>query len=95
MVALPLIPLSRLQLRLSRQHLAAKDFRVDLVSELVESIRLLKNFAWEWRWLQKTQAARRDELKFRLRSNLVDAMTNLVMYAYTFFCGRLLSTSRS
>lgn len=53
---------------------------MDLVSELVESIRLLKNFAWEWRWLQKTQAARQEELKFRLRSNLVDATTNLVMY---------------
>lgn len=81
-VALPLVPLSRYQLQVSRQHLAAKDFRVDLVTELVESIRLLKSFAWEWRWLEKTRDARQVELRYRLRSTLADALTNLVTYAF-------------
>ena len=59
--------------------LYAKDLRINLVTEILESIRLLKNFAWEAPWLSKAQKARKAELRIRLQSNIVDALINLLV----------------
>lgn len=60
--------------------LYAKDLRINLVTEILESICLLKNFAWEAPWLSKAQKARKAELQVRLQSNIVDALINLLVY---------------
>lgn len=73
------LPLGRIQLRLRRKTLHAKDVRINIVTEILETIRLLKNFAWEEPWLKKAQQARRRELKLRLQSNIVDASLNLLV----------------
>lgn len=73
------IPLGKIQIGLRRRTLHAKDLRINLVSEILECIRLLKNFAWVEPWLTKAQRARHAELKLRFKSNIVDALLNLLV----------------
>lgn len=71
-------PLARLQLRINRKGLAAKDRRIAIVSEILECIRLLKSFSWEAPWLSKAHAARQKELSYVLQSNVVAALLNFL-----------------
>ncbi|KAJ7863242.1 hypothetical protein B0H13DRAFT_2237132 [Mycena leptocephala] len=48
----------------------AKDKRMGVVNELIASIKFIKFFAWEDRWIDRTMAAREEEMKWMVKSRL-------------------------
>ncbi|KIJ35944.1 hypothetical protein M422DRAFT_782369 [Sphaerobolus stellatus SS14] len=59
--------------RCSKQLASARDKRMKLVNELITTVKLVKFYGWENRWIQRVMESRRDELKWlnKLRMNQV------------------------
>ncbi|KAJ7035492.1 hypothetical protein C8F04DRAFT_1221175 [Mycena alexandri] len=58
---------------MSKGRSKARDKRTSLVGELISSIKFIKFFAWEDRWINRAMAAREEEMKWmaKIRTNTV------------------------
>ncbi|RXW24050.1 hypothetical protein EST38_g1810 [Candolleomyces aberdarensis] len=65
-------PLAKYNISITRSSWKAKDRRMKLVDELLQNIRFLKFYGWEYDWSRKTEDARETELKWRVKNNIVD-----------------------
>jgi len=59
--------LTSLNFSLHKKYRQASDERTNLLAELIDSIKIIKFFAWEQRWLDKIDAARAKELKLKVQ----------------------------
>ncbi|KAJ7794752.1 hypothetical protein B0H14DRAFT_3888596 [Mycena olivaceomarginata] len=48
----------------------AKDKRMAVLDELISSIKLIKFFAWEERWIDRAMVAREEEMRWMLKANI-------------------------
>lgn len=62
--------LTSLNFSLHGKYRKASDERTDLLTELINSIKVIKFFAWEQRWLDQIDDARARELKFKIQGEL-------------------------
>jgi ATP-binding cassette subfamily C (CFTR/MRP) protein 5 len=69
------------------------DKRVALMNELINSIRLVKMYAWEKPFFDKIQSVRNDELKLLRRSAFLQSISfsvtptiTIIAAVVTFFC---------
>ena len=69
------------------------DKRVALMNELINSIQLVKMYAWEKPFFEKIQAVRKDELKLLRRSAFLQSISfsvtptiTIIAAVVTFFC---------
>ncbi|KAJ7662919.1 multidrug resistance-associated ABC transporter [Mycena rosella] len=53
---------------------AARDKRMGVLDELIGSIKFIKFFAWEERWIDRAMAAREEEMKWMVKSRLNTVM---------------------
>ncbi|KAE9409119.1 P-loop containing nucleoside triphosphate hydrolase protein [Gymnopus androsaceus JB14] len=90
---------------LYKQSWKAKDVRMGTVNELLQNIRFLKFYGWEYYWGGKTAERRESELSWRVKENVVDtaisfiwtwmpSATALVSFlSYTLIAGERLTVS--
>ncbi|KAL7409478.1 hypothetical protein BDY24DRAFT_218614 [Mrakia frigida] len=69
--------LTSLNFSLHGKYRKASDERTDLLTELINSIKVIKFFAWEQRWLDKIDDARARELKFKIQESIVSLVFSL------------------
>ena len=69
------------------------DKRVALMNELINSIQLVKMYAWERPFFEKIQSVRKDELKLLRRSAFLQSVSfsvtptiTIIAAVVTFFC---------
>ena len=69
------------------------DKRVALMNELINSIQLVKMYAWERPFFEKIQSVRKDELKLLRRSAFLQSISfsvtptiTIIAAVVTFFC---------
>lgn len=79
-LCLPLF-VGRLQRRLWKHAMAARDERLKATSDLMSTIRVVKMYAWEDAMQQNVVRSRAVELKWLLRLNLLDAVLDSVYSA--------------
>ncbi|KAH8835549.1 P-loop containing nucleoside triphosphate hydrolase protein [Flagelloscypha sp. PMI_526] len=65
-------PLAQYNIHITRESWKSKDKRMGLVNELLQNIRFLKYYGWEYHWARSTQASRDSELNWRVKENVVD-----------------------
>ncbi|KAJ3535367.1 hypothetical protein NMY22_g6525 [Coprinellus aureogranulatus] len=100
-------PLMRYTVKLSRAALKAKDKRNSIVDELLQNIRFLKFYGWEYTWSRKAEDARETELRWRVKTNIVSTFmffiwmwlpsaTTLVCFlCYTLIEGKPLTVAKA
>ncbi|KAJ7597443.1 pleiotropic drug resistance ABC transporter [Mycena floridula] len=71
-------PLAKYNVSLTRSGWKARDARMDIVTELLQNIRFLKFYGWEYKWAQKSSEARETELKWRVKQNVVNALISFI-----------------
>ncbi|TFK93706.1 P-loop containing nucleoside triphosphate hydrolase protein [Polyporus arcularius HHB13444] len=71
-------PLATYDIYLMRQTWKASDRRMNTVNELFQNIRFLKFYGWEFRWSERVQQARENELRWRVKSNVVDVLIGFI-----------------
>ncbi|KAJ7742770.1 hypothetical protein B0H16DRAFT_1423196 [Mycena metata] len=64
---------------MSKGHSKARDKRTTIVAELISSIKFVKFFAWENRWIERAMAAREEEMKWMAKS--VRKLTSLRVWS--------------
>jgi ABC-type multidrug transport system fused ATPase/permease subunit len=94
---------TRILLRWEKRRRLAKDKRLNITSQFVESLRYLRYYGWQGHWLKQITEARQHELYLRVATNLWSLLitcTNslgsnmlpvFALYAYTFLAGNRLS----
>ncbi|KAJ2914774.1 hypothetical protein MD484_g5631, partial [Candolleomyces efflorescens] len=100
-------PLAKYNIFITRSSWRAKDGRMKLVDELLQNIRFLKFYGWEYDWSRKTEDARETELKWRVRNNIVDTAVSFIwiwmpsatalacFLCYTLIAGERLTVSKA
>ncbi|KAJ6520112.1 P-loop containing nucleoside triphosphate hydrolase protein [Mycena sanguinolenta] len=100
-------PLARYQIYVTRNSWKAKDSRMEKVNELLQNIRFLKFFGWEYHWSDTANGARETELGWRVKENVVSTLiafiwtwipsaTALISFAcYTLIAGQRLTVSKA
>ncbi|PPQ69785.1 hypothetical protein CVT26_014173 [Gymnopilus dilepis] len=100
-------PLARYDIHITRSAWKAKDKRMNIVNELLQNIRFLKFYGWEYTWSRKAQDARATELKWRVKGNIVDTAINFIwvwmpsatalisFLCYTLVAGERLTVSKA
>ncbi|KAM0755443.1 P-loop containing nucleoside triphosphate hydrolase protein [Meredithblackwellia eburnea MCA 4105] len=95
--------ISRLEISINKKMRAAKDVRMTAVTELVESCRTVKYFAWENIWLERVFKTRDIELGWVLRDRIAsmgmmllwtlipDAITLTAFFCFTKVAGQQLT----
>ncbi|XP_006460356.1 hypothetical protein AGABI2DRAFT_203369 [Agaricus bisporus var. bisporus H97] len=71
-------PLIQWNVRFARSMLKAMDKRLNTVDELLQNVRFLKFYGWENCWSSRAQAARDDELRWRVRSYILEAVMSFI-----------------
>ncbi|KAF8167359.1 pleiotropic drug resistance ABC transporter [Crassisporium funariophilum] len=71
-------PLAQYNLSITRSSWKARDTRMNLVNELLQNIRFLKFYGWEYQWSRKAQNARETELKWRVKENIVETVISFI-----------------
>ncbi|KAI8980033.1 P-loop containing nucleoside triphosphate hydrolase protein [Trametes punicea] len=71
-------PLAKYDVYLMRQTWKARDRRMNVVNELWQNIRFLKFYGWEYRWSDRVREARETELRWQVKSNIVDVFINFI-----------------
>ncbi|KAF5366949.1 hypothetical protein D9757_010851 [Collybiopsis confluens] len=71
-------PLARYNIYITRQSWEAKDTRMTVVNELLQNIRFLKFYGWEYHWGGKASGKREEELSWRVRENIVDTAISFI-----------------
>ena len=62
------------------ERLKKADARIQLVSETMNVIRMIKLFGWERKMKDKISQQRREELKYLLRRRIVEKSSKIVVY---------------
>lgn len=71
-------PLAKYNIFITRSAWKAKDTRMSLVNELLQNIRFLKFYGWEYQWARNVQDARETELRWRIKENVVDTLISFI-----------------
>ena len=58
---------------------------MSLVNELFQNVRFLKFYGWENGWASKARVAREDELRWRVKANVVDTLTSFLWFVLSLF----------
>ncbi|KAH9944830.1 P-loop containing nucleoside triphosphate hydrolase protein [Amylocystis lapponica] len=59
---------------ITRRSWKARDQRMSMVNELFQNVRFLKFYGWESRWAERVRESREQELKWRVKENVVSVM---------------------
>ncbi|KAJ6593236.1 multidrug resistance-associated ABC transporter [Mycena capillaripes] len=62
--------LSRQSIRIQKGMLKAEDARTGSLTELINSIKIIKFFAWEKRWIDRVLKARNEEMKWMVKARV-------------------------
>ncbi|KAF2430015.1 ABC transporter [Tothia fuscella] len=94
---------TRILLQWERERRIAKDKRLNITSQFVESLRHLRWYGWQNHWLKEIMVARQYELYLQVATNLWRLLINVInslgsnlfpviaLYAYTYIAGHNLS----
>ncbi|KAJ7459165.1 P-loop containing nucleoside triphosphate hydrolase protein [Mycena galericulata] len=100
-------PLARYNIHVTRHSWKAKDSRMEKVNELLQNIRFLKFFGWEYHWSNTASKARENELSWRIKENIVDTIISFIwtwipsataltsFLCYTLIAGQRLTVSKA
>ncbi|KAK0233579.1 P-loop containing nucleoside triphosphate hydrolase protein [Armillaria fumosa] len=100
-------PLATYNISITRASWKAKDARTGAVNELLQNIRFLKFYGWEYHWSSKTESARETELKWRVKENIVATLISFIwtwmpsatalttFLCYTLVAGQRLTVSKA
>lgn len=73
--------------RYQEELLAAADARLTLATEVISQVRIVKYFAWESKFLEKMDQARRKELEALWKRALTMVLGQCVMFGAPIFVG--------
>ncbi|KAJ7069893.1 hypothetical protein C8F01DRAFT_1114453 [Mycena amicta] len=62
--------IARRRVRMHKGELKARDGRMSVINELIGSVKFIKFFAWEERWIHRALDAREVEMKWMIKSRL-------------------------
>ncbi|KAI5824338.1 P-loop containing nucleoside triphosphate hydrolase protein [Schizophyllum commune Tattone D] len=80
-LSLPLPSISaRLIQKLDQERLKRVDARVQIITEVLSVVRMIKLFGWERKMKDKISQQRREELKYLLRRRIVEKTSEIVVY---------------
>ncbi|KAG6873222.1 hypothetical protein C0995_001576 [Termitomyces sp. Mi166 len=51
---------------------------MNIVNELLQNIRFLKFYGWEYHWAGRAESSREDELRWRVKQNVVDTLISFI-----------------
>ncbi|KAJ6483901.1 P-loop containing nucleoside triphosphate hydrolase protein [Mycena vulgaris] len=100
-------PLAKYNIYVTRNSWKAKDSRMEKVNELLQNIRFLKFFGWEYHWSNTASEARETELSWRVKENTVDTVISFIwtwipsataltsFLCYTLIAGQRLTVSKA
>ncbi|KAK7063980.1 P-loop containing nucleoside triphosphate hydrolase protein [Favolaschia claudopus] len=100
-------PLAKYQVHVTRHSWKAKDSRMEKVNELLQNIRFLKFFGWEYHWSHTANLARETELGWRVKENIVSTVIAFIwtwipsataltsFLCYTLIAGQRLTVSKA
>ncbi|KAJ7193321.1 pleiotropic drug resistance ABC transporter [Mycena pura] len=100
-------PLAKYNIYITRKSWKAKDNRMERVNELLQNIRFLKFFGWEYHWSDSATEARETELGWRVKENVVataiafiwtwipSATALAAFLCYTLIAGERLTVSKA
>ncbi|KAF7337494.1 P-loop containing nucleoside triphosphate hydrolase protein [Mycena sanguinolenta] len=100
-------PLAKYQVYVTRNSWKAKDSRMEKVNELLQNIRFLKFFGWEYHWSDTANGARETELGWRVKENVVSTLIAFIwtwipsataltsFLCYTLIAGQRLTVSKA
>ncbi|KAJ7786610.1 pleiotropic drug resistance ABC transporter [Mycena metata] len=100
-------PLAKYNIYITRNSWKAKDSRMEKVNELLQNIRFLKFFGWEYHWSSTASTARETELGWRVKENTVDTIISFIwtwipsataltsFFCYTLIAGQRLTVSKA
>ncbi|CAK5280326.1 unnamed protein product [Mycena citricolor] len=100
-------PLARYNVFVTRESWKAKDGRMERVNELLQNIRFLKFFGWEYKWASTASIARERELGWRVKENIIDTAISFIwtwipsataltsFLCYTLIAGERLTVSKA
>ncbi|KAJ7492339.1 P-loop containing nucleoside triphosphate hydrolase protein [Mycena latifolia] len=100
-------PLAKYNIYVTRNSWKAKDSRMEKVNELLQNIRFLKFFGWEYYWSNTARNARETELSWRVKENTVDTVISFIwtwipsataltsFMCYTLIAGQRLTVSKA
>ncbi|KAJ6575411.1 pleiotropic drug resistance ABC transporter [Mycena capillaripes] len=100
-------PLAKYNIYITRKSWKAKDSRMEKVNELLQNIRFLKFFGWEYHWSDTASTARETELGWRIKENTVDTVISFIwtwipsataltaFLCYTLIAGERLTVSKA
>ncbi|KAJ7269434.1 P-loop containing nucleoside triphosphate hydrolase protein [Mycena haematopus] len=100
-------PLAKYQIYVTRNSWKAKDSRMEKVNELLQNIRFLKFFGWEYHWSDSANVARETELGWRVKENIVSTLIAFIwtwipsataltsFLCYTLIAGQRLTVSKA
>ncbi|KAJ7675323.1 P-loop containing nucleoside triphosphate hydrolase protein [Mycena rosella] len=100
-------PLAKYNIYVTRNSWKAKDSRMEKVNELLQNIRFLKFFGWEYHWSNTASEAREAELGWRVKENTVDTVISFIwtwipsataltsFLCYTLIAGQRLTVSKA
>ncbi|KAF5368585.1 hypothetical protein D9758_002189 [Tetrapyrgos nigripes] len=71
-------PLAMYNIYITRESWKAKDTRMNTVNELLQNIRFLKFYGWEYHWGRRTNERRETELSWRVKNNIVDTLITFI-----------------
>ncbi|EGN94459.1 hypothetical protein SERLA73DRAFT_114694 [Serpula lacrymans var. lacrymans S7.3] len=71
-------PLAKYNIYVTRASWKAKDRRMSVVNELLQSIRFLKYYGWENHWARSARESRETELDWRIKENIVDTIISFI-----------------
>src|ERR1700761_7083229 len=66
--------LSKREWGIRKSLLAARDERMGVLNEILTAIKFIKFFAWEGRWIERTEQARNTELGWLIKGVFVQYM---------------------
>ncbi|KAF7307138.1 P-loop containing nucleoside triphosphate hydrolase protein [Mycena indigotica] len=100
-------PLARYNIYITRESWKSRDLRMERVNELLQNIRFLKFFGWEYQWSSTAGKARETELGWRVKENAVDTIISFIwtwipsatalssFLCYTLIAGERLTVSKA
>lgn len=71
-------PLIKFDVRFSKAYSSARDKRMTIATETIQSIRFLKFMGWESRWENKVQTSREVELSLRIKQMILSAIISFI-----------------
>ncbi|KAF8665348.1 hypothetical protein AX16_000367 [Volvariella volvacea WC 439] len=71
-------PLSTYNIKITRYSWGAKDKRMGIVNELLQNIRFLKFYGWEYHWSRIAERAREVELRWRVKENINSTLISFI-----------------